>query len=211
MTATGRLAVLLGITAHATLSGCGLAERSHFLYFVPAASMEPTIAIHDILFANPRAYTVLPPREGDVVIFWPPIDGSNPFVKRVIGLPGDRIRIHNGIVYRNGNALAERYTGGHTASYELEIDNYDITVDGRPLDPLLANIPPHDQWTAPDRIPTGCYLLLGDNRNDSEDSHVFGFAQAAGSFASGVARGQRAGFVARVEAIVYPISHAHDL
>jgi signal peptidase I len=195
------------------LSACGLIDRNHFTYAVRSRAMEPAIAGGDVVVANPQAYTLLAPRDGDIAIFWAPVFSKSPYMKRVMGVPGDRIRIHAGIVYRNGRKIAEPYLGtaAAPADYELEIGNYGISVDGERLDPAEANIPPRELWTAPDRVPPHCYFMLGDNRNDSEDSHVFGFAQDTSPFIAGVVRSGRAGFVARVEAIVSPVEHAHVL
>ena len=66
-------------------------------------------------------------------------------------------------------------------------------------------------WTAPDRIPPHCYVMFGDNRNDSEDSHVWGFAQDAGRFASGARAGEAAGFTGRAFVIFWPPSQARTL
>jgi hypothetical protein len=63
-------------------------------------------------------------------------------------------------------------------------------------------------WGAPDRIPPNCYLMFGDNRNDSEDSHIWGFAQNHGTFASGPRAGERAGFTGRAFLIFWPITQA---
>jgi hypothetical protein len=66
-------------------------------------------------------------------------------------------------------------------------------------------------WTAPDRIPPNCYLMLGDNRNDSEDSHIWGFAQDAGTFATGPRAGERAGFTGRAVVVFWPVTEARAL
>ena len=110
------------------------------------------------------------------------------------------------IVVRNGLPQYEPYEAGRPA-YDMEIERYGIYVDGVPLDPQQANVPPRARWQAPDRIPEGCYVVLGDNRNDSEDSHVFGFAQSRGAFASGPRAGQAAGFTGRVDAVIAPPEH----
>jgi signal peptidase I len=72
-------------------------------------------------------------------------------------------------------------------------------------------VPPASQWSAPDRIPPHCYIMLGDNRNDSEDSHIWGFAQDGGRFASGARAGERAGFTGRAFLIFWPFSQARIL
>jgi len=148
-------------------------------FYIPSASMVPTLQIHDVLLVNEFEYRFTKPHDGDIVVFEPPIPSSNDFIKRLMGSPGDTLRIHNGIVYRNGAALDEPYEA-QKPNYELEIKNYSIFVDGSKLDPELSNIPPKSAWQAPDRIPNGYYFMMGDNRNNSEDSHIWGFAELAG-------------------------------
>ena len=148
-------------------------------FYIPSGSMEPTLQIHDVLLVNEFEYRFSTPKHGDIVVFLPPIPTSNDFIKRLIGTPGDQLRIHNGAVYRNGQALVEDYIAQKPA-YELEVKNYGIYVDGNRLDSELANVPPKAAWQAPDRIPNGYYFMMGDNRNNSEDSHIWGFAQVHG-------------------------------
>ena len=172
-------------------------------FFIPSGSMEPTLQIHDVLLVNEFEYRFTKPHEGDIVVFPPPLVSSNDFIKRAVGLPGDQIRVHNGVVYRNGVALAEPYIA-EKPNYELQVRDYDIYVDGNPLDPSIANIPPRSMWSAPDRIPAGCYLMFGDNRNNSEDSHVWGFAQPGGVFQSGQVKGQKASFTGHAFLLFWP-------
>ncbi|GAC1305901.1 MAG: signal peptidase I [Vulcanimicrobiaceae bacterium] len=162
-------------------------------FFIPSGSMEPTLQIHDVLLVNEFEYRLAKPHDGDIVVFPPPIPTTNDFIKRLIGSPGETLRVHNGVVYRNGKALDERYIAQKPA-YELEIRNYGVYVDGIALDPAQANIPPRERWTAPNAIPAGCYFMMGDNRNNSEDSHIWGFAQLGGTFATGPEAGHKAGF-----------------
>lgn len=172
-------------------------------FFIPSGSMEPTLQIHDVLLVNEFEYRFTKPHEGDIVVFPPPLVSSNDFIKRAVGLPGDQIRVHNGVVYRNGVAMVEPYIA-EKPNYELQVRDYDIYVDGNPLDPSIANIPPRSMWSAPDRIPAGCYLMFGDNRNNSEDSHVWGFAQPGGVFQSGQVKGQKASFTGHAFLLFWP-------
>jgi signal peptidase I len=172
-------------------------------FFIPSGSMEPTLQIHDVLLVNEFEYRLSTPHDGDIVVFPPPIETTNDFIKRLIGSPGETLRIHNGIVYRNGKALDEPYIAQKPA-YELEIKNYGVYVDGIAIDPGQANIPPRSKWQAPDRIPAGCYFMMGDNRNNSEDSHIWGFAQLRGTFATGPEAGKKAGFTGHAFVLFWP-------
>jgi len=172
-------------------------------FFIPSGSMEPTLQIHDVLLVNEFEYRLSPPHDEDIVVFPPPIPSTNDFIKRLIGSPGEKLRVHNGIVYRNDRPLTEPYIMQKPA-YELEIKKYGIYVDGTPLDPEQANVPPRAQWQAPDRIPAGCYFMMGDNRNNSEDSHIWGFSQLKGTFASGPEKGHKAGFTGHAFLLFWP-------
>ncbi len=172
-------------------------------FFIPSGSMEPTLQIHDVLLVNEFEYHLTKPHDGDIVVFPPPIETTNDFIKRLIGSPGETLRIHDGIVYRNGKALDEPYEA-QKPMYEMEIKNYGVYVDGVPLDPQQANVPPRDKWQAPDRIPEGCYFMMGDNRNNSEDSHIWGFAQLGGTFATGPEAGHKAGFTGHAFLLFWP-------
>ncbi len=179
-------------------------------FFIPSGSMEPTLQIHDVLLVNEFEYRFTKPHDGDIVVFPPPIPSSNDFIKRTIGSPGENIRVHDGTVYRNGQALVEPYIADKP-NYELQVRDYGVFVDGVRLDPTLANIPPKSAWSAPDRIPAGCYLMFGDNRNNSEDSHIWGFAQTGGTFATGQRAGQKAGFTGHAFVVFWPLNRIRIL
>jgi signal peptidase I len=136
-----------------------------------SASMELTIHNGAFLLVDRFAYVAEPPRRGDVVAIGVP----NPFlpllVERVVAVPGDRFVVHNGRALANG-----RLAGGgqrENARYELLISDYDIVVNGKRFGELrLLNL---SDWTSPDTVPRGCYVVLGDNRNNALDSHLWGF------------------------------------
>ena len=172
-------------------------------FFIPSGSMEPTLQIHDVLLVNEFEYHLTSPHDEDIVVFPPPIASTNDFIKRLMGSPGETFRIHDGVVYRNGKALVEPYIAQKPA-YELEIKKYNIYIDNVPLDPSEANVPPREKWTSPDTIPPGCYFMMGDNRNNSEDSHIWGFAQPKGTFATGPLAGKKAGFTGHAFLLFWP-------
>jgi len=182
-------------------------------YYIPSASMVPTLQVGDVLLVNKFQYRFAPPSEGDIVVFPPPIPSTDDFIKRVIGRPGDRLEVKDGVVYLNGKAMIEPYIA-ERPQYNMQIRNYGIYVaqPGDPtgwdrLKPEEANVPPRKFWTAPDRIPPNCYFMMGDNRNDSEDSHVWGFAQFAGTFDAGPKVGTPASFTGRAFLIFWPFTH----
>lgn len=183
-------------------------------YYIPSGSMLPTLQIHDVLLVDKFEYRFHRPNEGDIAVFPPPIPTPDDFIKRVIGRPGDQLSVMAGAVFINGVGIKEPYVADRPA-YELQVRNYGIYVSHgagwQRLDSQQANIPPKSMWTAPDRIPPHCYIMFGDNRNDSEDSHVWGFAQDEGTFANGPRRGERAGFTGRAFLIFWPPSQAKIL
>ncbi len=151
---------------------------------IPSASMEPTLLVGDFLLVTKREpapvgwlspYPSSVLNRGDIIVFHYPIDPSLHLVKRVIGLPGDRVRMRNGQVFINGTPLEERYAFYSRAHEDSFRDDF-----------------PHLQSTDPDvdsrwwmqmhhlvergelNIPAGQYFVLGDNRNDSEDSRYWG-------------------------------------
>ncbi len=183
-------------------------------YYIPSGSMLPTLQIHDVLLVDKFEYRFHPPGEGDIVVFPPPVPTPDDFIKRVIGRPGDTLRIAGGTVFLDGAPLKEPYVA-EKPSYSLEIRDYGIYVSygagWQKLDPSAANVPPATMWRAADRIPPHCYIMLGDNRNDSEDSHIWGFAQDGGRFATGARSDAGAGFTGRAFLIFWPPSQAKIL
>ncbi len=183
-------------------------------FFIPSGSMEPTLQVHDVLLVNEFEYRLRKPSHGDIIVFVPGMPSPNDFIKRLIGAPGDTLKIENGTVIRNGQPLDEPYIKDKP-NYRLEIKDYGIWTDAegvfKPLDPTQANIPPKSAWQAPDKIPDGYYFMMGDNRNNSEDSHIWGFAQADGTFLAGPLKGQKASFTGHAFLIFWPLDRLHIL
>lgn len=128
-----------------------------FPEIVLGASMEPTLYTGERIFVEKLSKHVSDFSRGDIVVLHPPGDDNEDYVKRVVGLPGDVIKIVNCHVYisTDGNKfiLSEPYLSGGTC-----------TIDGPKLKEGVAQ-----------RIPDNMYVVLGDNRQNSRDSRSFGF------------------------------------
>jgi signal peptidase I len=116
-------------------------------------SMVPTLNDNDYVLATKVDLRFTTPSRGDIVILKDPFDNSQDFVKRVIALPGERLKITHGNVFINGRQLREPYLPADLKSADWPVDGSD----------------PNGQL-----IPAGHYFVMGDNRNHSSDSRVFG-------------------------------------
>lgn len=134
-------------------------------FVIPSGGMEDTLLIGDHVLA--RVFPRVQPARGDIVIFHYPIDRRQIFVKRVIGLPGDRIRIASGTLYRNGAALAEPYAAHKFVSLSRHFEDF----PGNSPPPMLRNHVKNGEAF----VPAGKYFVLGDNRENSFDSRYWGF------------------------------------
>jgi signal peptidase I len=112
---------------------------------VENVSMEPTLKPGNFLLVNKLAYKWGKMQVGDIIVFHYPPDPGTDYIKRLIGLPGDHIQIQGGIVYVNSHPLTE---------------------------PYIAEPP---EYSYDQIVPEGSVFVLGDNRNDSSDSHSWGF------------------------------------
>jgi signal peptidase I len=165
---------VLALVVLACLAGGVYGMMRYANYRTPSGAMEPTLPLGSVFLTDRFAYRGASPQRGDVVVFMPPIPSADPFIKRVVAVPGDRYAIRSGRAILNGQPVREPYLAERT-DYDLAIRDYGISVNGTALGSLAAVVPPRSEWTAPDSVPRGCYVMLGDNRNNSEDSHVYGF------------------------------------
>ena len=113
---------------------------------VRGTSMFPTLQNGEYILVDRLSYRLHSPERGDIIIFHPPVAPDEDYVKRVIGLPGDRVQVKSGTVYVNGEALREPYVRM-----------------------------PHTYSWGPGRVPAGDLFVLGDNRDVSYDSHWWGY------------------------------------
>lgn len=120
-------------------------------FFIPSASMEPTLIPRDHVLVNKFIYRFQEPEFGDIIVFAYPPDPDKDYIKRLIGVPGDRIRIENGVLHLNGEKVPEDYR-------QRPLEMADYPGDGGEVE-----------------VPEGHYFVMGDNRANSADSRVWGF------------------------------------
>ena len=138
---------------------------------IPSGSMEDTLLIGDHILVNKLAYGLqIPildatwtlfglfgePKRGEIIVFRFPRDPTRDFIKRVVGLPGDRVEVRNHRAYVNGEPLKELY---------VQLD-----------DDAVARASPYRNW-GPEVVPAGKLFMMGDNRDNSADSRDWGFLE----------------------------------
>ena len=152
---------------------------------IPSGSMLPSLYIGDFILVNKFAYGLrLPvwnktifetgePERGDVVVFRYPRDHSLDYIKRIIGLPGDHIAYYNKVLYVNGKPVKREFVGEYQGPGQAHANEY--------IESLLGN--DHSILLQPGRpsslegeyiVPDGMYFVMGDNRDNSNDSRVWG-------------------------------------
>ncbi|MBX6376710.1 MAG: signal peptidase I [Acetobacteraceae bacterium] len=186
---------------YAALIAVGIRTVAFEPFNIPSGSMIPTLLVGDYLFVSKYSYGYsrhsLPfspnlfsgrifgslPQRGDVAVFKLPRDNSTDYIKRIIGLPGDRVQVRNGLLYVNGQAVRREYLGPYVEEGEGGMRPVTVRLYRETL-PALGGQPPrsHEILEATDdgpfdntqefRVPEGFVFAMGDNRDNSLDSRA---------------------------------------
>lgn len=164
--------------------------RSFFLepFRIPSGSLEPTLKVGDFVAVNKFVYglrlpvwekKIIPiasPKSGDVAVFrWPP-NPSYDYIKRVIGVGGDKISYHNKILSINGKEMPQKFIEYTTdESSDKPVAKYRENLNGIEHDIYLRTESPAEDFEV--TVPAGSYFMMGDNRDDSADSRFWGFVE----------------------------------
>lgn len=154
-------------------------------FVIPTGSMEDTLLVGDHLLVDKLAYAPAgaiskyflpysPLKRGDIIVFRWPTDIKLTFVKRVIGIPGDRLRLENKQLFRNGKKISEPYKFHKTDFYDSYRDNFpsapNTNVDEGAMEMLQKHMEKGEVV-----VPDNCFFAMGDNRDNSSDSRYWGF------------------------------------
>lgn len=178
-------------------------------FTIPSGSMIPTLQVHDFVLVNkfsyglrlPASHTLVAetgePQRGDVMVFRYPVDPSKNYIKRVIGVPGDRIEIRGLDLYINDTLIDSvrtdesvsieecRYSRGYVALQPVTTWSFTETIDGKPH--LMQRRTCARENETPRMahanqiidVPSDSYFVMGDNRDNSQDSRFWGFVPKA--------------------------------
>ena len=158
---------------------------------IPSGSMMPTLLVGDFIFVNKYDYGLrLPvvntrileigqPRRGDVVVFRFPPEPSINYIKRLIGLPGDRIRYRQKRLWVNDEPVPAEITGTYRGGCPLQPDAIRLEERLSSVRHAILNCTENDGREGEFVVPAGQYFMMGDNRDNSEDGRYFGYVPEA--------------------------------
>lgn len=155
---------------------------------IPSGSLEPTLLVGDFLAVNKFAYglrlpvlekEIIPvnnPKTGELVVFrWPP-NPKYDYIKRVIGVPGDKIEYKDKVLFINGKEMPQEFVEYTTdESSGKPVGRYQETLNGLVHDIYINKLAKAKDFSI--TVPQGSYFMMGDNRDDSADSRYWGFVQ----------------------------------
>lgn len=155
---------------------------------IPSESMDPTLKVGDFLLMNKQALAPHGPLDflmphpdvhrGEIVVFHYPVDPAVPIIKRVVAVPGDRLRMRGPQMLLNGSIAAEPYAVYVPAMPDAFRDDFPtLHAIDRNVDPAWWGVMHRVVQAGEVHVPQNAFFVMGDNRNDSEDSRYWGFVQ----------------------------------
>jgi signal peptidase I len=159
--------------------GCSAATPAIFghIYNVPSSAMQPTLMPGEWVWAERRYYCDHDPRRGDLAVFVDPKSRGVLFIKRIVGLPGDRVQLTSGQLRINGEPVARQWlesaihseVSGDTREHSRFVESF---AEGTPYTIEIGDQAAPNENTEEVAVPDGQYFMLGDNRDNSADSRM---------------------------------------
>ena len=152
-------------------------------YNIPSGSMQPTLLVGDFILVNKLVYRFSEPKRGDIVVFKYPIDPNIDFIKRIVALPGEQVEVRNNQVFINGKPLPLIEVGRGEDNGKRTVIYEEVLPEG-----IKHKVQFYEDYFfsyedylflkrdfGPVVVPPNHYFVMGDNRDDSEDSRYWGF------------------------------------
>jgi signal peptidase I len=145
-------------------------------YNIPSGSMKPTLLVGDFILVNKLVYRFSEPQRGDIVVFKYPIDPNIDFIKRIIALPGEEVEVRNNQVFINGKPLPLIEVGRGEENGVRKVIYEEVLPEGiKHKVQFYEDFPFSKRDFGPVVVPPNHYFVMGDNRDNSEDSRYWGF------------------------------------
>ncbi|MFZ8859673.1 MAG: signal peptidase I [Thermocrinis sp.] len=145
-------------------------------YNIPSGSMKPTLLVGDFILVNKLVYRFSEPQRGDIVVFKYPIDPNIDFIKRIIALPGEEVEVRNNQVFINGKPLTLIEVGRGEENGVRKVIYEEVLPEGKKHKvQFYEDFPFSKRDFGPVVVPPNHYFVMGDNRDNSEDSRYWGF------------------------------------